>query len=217
MVVYPDGGYHCFGCGAHGRGHSLLSAEKEPKYVEDVAVSLSYIDSLPVHPVRGLSLHRDAHYYYVVWPGGAYYKRRTLTDNPNVPKYKGPTGVPKPLFQAQVGKSKICIVIEGELNALSLCLAFPELDIISPGAAGDFVSHRFKHDLPVYLKYDRLLLVADKDKPGATAVIQLKAKLLPHNPNVGILLMEPDANDILVQYGPKALEAEVQKSLDLLS
>ncbi len=218
-VLYADG-YHCFGCGKTGRLEELGLKPKNrgtEKYVENVVETISRIRDLPCRLVRGLLLPTDSNFYYVVWPGGEYYKRRAFRDSPGVPKYKGPSGVPKPLFQAQTGRGKTLIAIEGELNALSVAVAFPDVDVVSPGGAGDFVSHRFRFDRDFYTRYDKILIVGDKDKAGACAAIDLKANLSGIVRASVILLMEPDANDILVNHGKEKIREEINPSLEVLA
>jgi DNA primase len=209
FVIYNDGWGTCFGCGyrAHVRDLGIKAPEKKEKYVENVSETLAHINSLPKRMVRGHLVPCDEYHFYIVWPDGSYYKRRNLTGDDYGPKYRGPSGVPKPLFRARTKAHQRLIVVEGELNALSIAEAVDEADVVSPGGAGDFASHRLKQDLPFYLNYSTIDIIADADKAGAIAAIELKSALLPHNKDVSIRLMERDANDILCSEGMEALKA----------
>ncbi len=214
-VIYPDNFAHCFGCGAHWKveGTEEVIAEVKPRYVEDVAKSMQRILSLPVQRIRGLGLHTDGTYYYVVWVDGSYYKKRAFDDSQGQ-KYLGPTGVTKPMFIANRTQSKDLLVIcEGEINAMSITQACPELNVVSPGGAGDFYSKRVKSDLHYYCGYKRIVLIADNDKAGAIAAIELKSILLPYVADVKIHLMQSDANEILVTYGREELKEEIEKAV----
>jgi DNA primase len=216
-VIYPDGWYTCFGCGARGRAKDIGQEVRKTgtKYVENVSETLAHIATLPKRLVRGHFLHCDEHHYYVVWPDGSYYKRRSFAGDVAGPKYRGPSGVRKPIFWARAEAHPGLIIVEGELNALSVAEAVDWADVVSPGGAGDFASHRLKEDLPNYLKYQTILIVADADKAGAIAVIELASALRPHVSDVRIFLMEEDANDILVNHGKEKLREEFEKRMEV--
>lgn len=213
MVQYPDG-WHCFGCGYYVRdvAHQPLSS-LEPRYVEDITSKLEYIRTLPIVEFRGLSLPCDSFSAYVPYPNSSYYLQRLLTVGDGQSKYKGPAGHARPLLEHRPYRKEHLVVVEGELNALSIVAASVRADVVSPGSAGEL--GKAKH-LRIYQQYANILIVGDKDAPGAKACIELKAKLLSHTPHVRIKLMEPDANDILVQYGKEALKTEIEKDLEVL-
>ncbi len=217
-AIYPDGTFHCFGCGAHGQSSELGEAYEgevgpdRPKFVEDVARTVPAIESLPLVTIRGLELHANDHGYYIVWPCRNYYKHRSYTPVSDGAKYKGPAGVAKPLFQVWVGGNDELIVIEGELNALSLARARPDLDIVSPGGAGDFYSKRtLSTDTPLYRRYKRIICIVDEDAAGAAAAIRFKSHMVQYGLAVTIKMMKKDANDLLVERGLDGLKEETQR------
>ncbi len=224
MEVYPDGYCHCFVCQKHVAvtelpdevlftmsGTVRIESRKE-KYVENIAESIAAIEKLPVLKIRGLDLHSDGTSYYILWPDRSFYNRRFFEVAPGASKYKCPAGNAKRLLVCNPlwPKSSRLAIVEGELNALSISLLrIHNLDIVSPGSAGDFYSKTAEANLPHYLGYKEIYLFADEDKGGAIACIELKAKLLQKMANVNICLMKTDANDILVNYGKSALEEEI--------
>ncbi len=212
LELYPDQKYHCFGCGKSGRISDLpgnYSAPPDtPREKENLADSIAHIRKLPVVRVRGLDLPCDGESYFIVWPSGEFYNRRFFEGGV---KYKCPTGHSKKLLIANTSSTYERLVIcEGEINALSIAKACPWLDVVSPGGAGDFYSKTGEGYRPTYLRYREIALVCDQDKAGAMAAIELKSRLLKHTPNVQIILMEKDANDILVEKGPEGLAEEIR-------
>lgn len=214
-VVYPTG-FKCYGCGRTGTLQDLGRSEA-PKiketYVEDIKSSIERIKTLSVRNIRGIDLPCDSEYYYIVYPTGDYYNARRIDSSAShVQKYKCPAGIRRPLFHALDVPSAVCIVCEGEINAISISQAYPEVACVSPGGSSDFYGKRLLKDLTHYKKYDRIIVVTDEDKAGCIAAIQLKTHLTPIVPDVDIFLMPIDANDILVKYGKEALK-EVVKNM----
>lgn len=210
MMVYETHA-HCFTCSAH---PSLAELEAklgrkidtpDERALEDVQKTIEYIRSCPTDTIRGLNLHYDDLYFFIVWPSNGYYKRRFLRSDDAVNKYKCPQGVPQPLFEL-TSDSKDCVIVEGELNALSMREAGITEVITSPGGVGNFVSK--KHDLTYYDKYDRIVVAADADKYGTMSVIQLCISLKQRGKKCVPLLMEKDANEML-QYGEKQRIKEI--------
>src|SRR5690606_40100808 len=95
-----------------------------------------------------------------------------------------------------------CIIVEGEINALSLATVVDDWTIISPGATTQFCKKPYLRE---YEKYDKIVIVADRDKAGAIAVIELKPLLLKNTHDVRHVLIDKDFNDWLVQNGPEGL------------
>jgi hypothetical protein len=210
-MVYPNG-YKCFGCGARGPLSDLGlagEAEIERPPPEDLAAAFDYIASLPVREVRGLLLPCDERSYYIVWPDRDYYKRRFFTSHGS--KYIGATGHKKPWFWARGGGSTV-VVIEGELNCLSVAEATPYA-CVSPGGAGDFSSAQAKKNLPSIIQYDTILVVADADAAGAKAVIDLYGEIAGRGKTAKTLLMPTDANEVLQQRGKEELRQEIERGL----
>lgn len=219
--VYSDG-YKCFGCGKAGplsdlpEGEYHASAEKAPKYVEDVASSIAKIQTYPRCTIRGLSLYDTTDSYYLVWPEGQYYIRRYKESVAGKSKYKCPAGVPRPLYVARHAPDRnILVIVEGELNAASIGLACGDISVVSPGSAGDFYSAGGRGHLGYYRAYPSIYLLVDKDAAGAAAAIELKSLLMKTNPATYIHLMEQDANDILVQHGKEKLKETIEGILEV--
>jgi hypothetical protein len=212
-MLYEDG-YHCMSCGKYGPLSEIRGVEvheiKDPE-PEDLRLSLERIRQLPTQVVRGLRLHADAESFYIVWPDSTYYKRRFFADRK--PKYLGAQGHNKGPFWAQKVGSRALIVVEGELNALSIAEACPELDVMSPGGSGDFAAGRVKKYLRSMTKYDILYVLADADKAGALACIEFlgavqgKVKAKHH-------LMATDANELLQGVGIGGLRQAISQVLE---
>lgn len=196
-AVYPDG-YYCFGCGAYGPLSDLEGLidfksikVREPENLEE---SMEYIANLPQDTIRGLNLHYDSSGYYVLWPRKNYYNKRYF--NSGSSKYRKPAGHRQPLFIPQYRGTRECYYVEGELNAMSIAQVVNST-VVSPGGVAKFPKYAY------YLnRFDYVYIVADRDEVGTLAAMELSTNL--NTPNK-ILLMEKDANDWLVDYGPEGL------------
>jgi len=221
-VVYETH-YHCYGCGAHGPlsalGGKVADMAPKEKYVENLKEKLDYIASLPTKTIRGFNLPYDDCGYFLLWPSGDYYKLRVW--NPDAKdKYRGPAGHAKPVFWARrdpasssVPKGTLALV-EGEFNALSTAEAFPEWDVMSPGSASDFKTDKFKKYVLTIVRYYRTVIIqTDRDGAGTEAAIHTKGLLLNKVPNLPIVLMSRDANEIYVHDGKEKLREEVLRHL----
>lgn len=216
MVIYDDVG-HCFGCGATATLDKLgVKQENKNSYVEDIEASLSRIKALPKVSIRGLSFHADSSYFYIVFPGIHFYKKRLIAGGSG-PKYIGPAGHKKPLFRAvDRPENDTLVIVEGELNALSLAACELPINVCSPGGSGDFYSKSMSKELTYYEKHTKILIVTDKDKAGAIAAIELKARLLGRVP-AAIQLVEKDFNDLLQEEnGKEKIRVDVQAWLQLI-
>jgi hypothetical protein len=205
-VVYGQT-YHCFGCGANGpvTELGLSPTEKvEPEYVENLDDTIQYIRLLPTGSFRGFELHCNRNGYYLVWPDSDYYKFRRHAGDP---KYKGPTGYKKPPFVVRKDSLFTLCLVEGEFNALTLGELDLNVDIVSPGGAGDFYSAQGKKYLPYYAMYDTVYIIVDSDAAGIQAAIETKVGLMSHGcRDVKVVFMEKDFNDIFTQEGKAAAE-----------
>ena len=207
LVIYDDHAYCYGGCGRillselGIEGESYETVRREPP--EDIGASISRIATLPKIWHRGLEFPADDSYFYIVWSDSSYYKRRLLVGGGGA-KYLCPRGVKKPLFVARETKGQTrLVIVEGELNALSLASVPGNYDIVSPGGCGDFKTERY---LSYYLTgYDKYVIVVDKDAAGLSAAIATKALLLKHSPYIDVRFMDEDYNDVLVNQGRQQL------------
>lgn len=187
--------------------------EAPPAEPEDLEAAMSYIDSLPIKKIRGLSFPSDERSYFVRWPDGSFYKRRFF--DPGSAKYIGAKGHKKPWFFASyVEGADTCVLVEGEINALSIAKACPEFTVISPGGCGDFSSKNArKISLHSTILYSTILIIADRDAPGAEACIEMMSLLQGSGKRVVAHLMSPDANEVLIEQGETAVQREVKRAL----
>lgn len=206
MAVYEDGSYFCFGCGAHGKPGTKRSVpieQRKEKYVEPIEETITYIRGLPTKTIRGLSLPYDSKYYYIVWPIGLYYTARSWENDG--PRYKHPIGHKQIPFVIRRQGSKRLFIVEGQLNALSIAEVISDVDIVSPGSAGELA--KWSNN---YLGYSEYTIIVDKDQPGIKAGLALREQLIKHCPAVLLKAMEMDANDMLVKRGKDVLLNEVR-------
>ncbi len=207
LVVYSDGTLHCFGCGWHSQEDlGQTKPPPPPKPPENLEQSLGRISKLSSKLIRGLTLPYCELGFYLVWPNANYYLLRRWEQTEYKSKYRCPSGHPRPLLLLKNG-GRALIVIEGETNALSLqsmALANSSVmpvDICSPGSANELYRER---DLTTYARYERILILADADTPGALGAIALKVALQKIGKPAEIKLMEQDANELLVSGGLEA-------------
>lgn len=199
MVVYEDYA-HCFSCGYRvstaklGHLNLMPARRREP---ENLVEALAYVKALPLARVRGLDLPADQEGYYLVWPDGSYYKKRKWIAENKV-KYMCPRGHAKPLFIPYVvEKANTLVIVEGELNALSLASLKPNFSICSPGGVGDFKNELLERYSKFFLGHTRFRLILDYDIPGMEAAIRMKKLLMKRTPYVELKLMKRDCNDLL--------------------
>lgn len=211
-VLYHDG-YRCFGCGKYGPLEEIGRRTEEmppPPEPEDLEERFKYISQLPTVEYRGLRLPADSRGAYIIWPGNTYYKKRMFDGKV---KYLCPRGHKKPWFVANHLGGDVCILVEGELNALSIAEACPEFSVVSPGSAGDFNAKSVLKVLPFLSTVDKLLLIADKDQAGAQALINAKSVLDTPTKLTRWALVERDANEVLQAEGREALRNEILRIL----
>lgn len=205
VVVYEQFGYCFGGCGViplSELGDVRPTVAAPPT---DLKSELERIRLLPTGSVRGLVLPIDGDSFYIVWPEGNYYKRRKFFPGDG-PKYLCPRGHQKPLFVARKDVSKDnLVIVEGELEALTLATIKGNYDIVSPGGVGNFKEGPW---LNFALTYKRFCIIVDRDRPGLDAAIRLKKALLEISPYVSVLLKDKqgDLNDLLVKVGKESLQ-----------
>ena len=209
LIIYEHS-FVCFGCGRRGKLSDLGltdTAEYRSPPPENLDKSASYILSLPQKLLRGLWLPSDDTGYYIVFPGTKYYKKRLYKGKV---KYLSPEGHSKPLFVARdIGQT--LIIVEGEINAISIARVCPDYAVCSPGGTGHFKRESY---LNFYLKFDNILIVCDKDVPGAVACGELWGLLKARGKEARTLLMDRDANDLLVQDGEEAVKEVFRRCLE---
>jgi len=207
VVIYDTHAW-CFGGCGRIELSDLGSVYQQPSSTPppvDLRADLERINNLPRASVRGLNLPVDGDSYYIVWPEGTYYKRRKFFAEDGS-KYLCPRGHKKPLLVARKGKSKEnLVIIEGEIEALTLAGINGNYDIVSPGGVGSFKEGSWLNQV---LTYKRFCIIVDKDNPGFKAAVELKRVLLKRSPYVDIVFKDKtcDINDILVKHGKEALE-----------
>lgn len=208
--IFEDG-YYCFGCGAHG------PLSKLPKYIEipkaekkytksDIELSweINAILKLPKKQIRGLDLHYDADYYYVMWPDFSYYKKRAFKET--AAKYLCPKGAKKPLFEC-TGSWRDLMIVEGEINAMSADLVRPDFKIVSPGGVSEFTKQNY---IDFYIQYEHIYIVFDRDLPGVDNAIKLCNILRKEYKRfVYLRPMQRDLNSILTTDGIDAVRRKV--------
>lgn len=201
MELYDDGHGYCFVCGKSTKMLGALTAgPASKKEAENIQESIAAIKRLPAKWIRGLWMHYSDDGYYVIWPNDEYYKMRTYSGKP---RYIAPTGHTPPLLWAKdnfpVGNDTL-IIIEGEINALSLAMVVENCDIVSPGASTNF--HSKEADLlKVASGYDNVVVWTDYDSAGIHAIWGLLPVLCNRGIKASQITPELDANDMLMKYG----------------
>ena len=208
LHVYPDHTY-CYVCGYRGKPEEILSQSEflnlraEPT---DIPEMVEYINGLPKTNIRGLYLPTDNTGFYILWPDNKFYKKRVFTGKN---RYIGPRGHKVPPLILK-GHSKNLVIVEGELNALSLKQVGVAATIISPGSATELTKH-----LPKYLTFDNISIIVDKDIPGVVWGLQLKDELIKHNKRIELITLETDYNETLQKEGEAGLFKKYKKDVGL--
>lgn len=209
-ALYSDGSGWCFTCQKYFK--DLAEPVEVKKLPENVQERITYIDSLPTQVIRGLELPFDNIGYYIVWPTGDYYKcRRWLTDDAKG-KYINPSGVKQPWLVCRISDtSKSLVIVEGELNALSLAQVYSG-DVMSPGGVSQFSLKGFGFSLTHFKKYETINIIADNQPVGAQALLKLKKEFAAFiHPNVRLHLVDTDFNEQLVEYGKEEFQKRINK------
>lgn len=207
MHIYEDFGF-CFVCHVSIPVSELnLPGNFEQRPRQDptnIPKMIERIKSLPTAFTRGFYFPYDDRGFYIVWPGENYYKRRNNSQNTN--RYVSPSGAVKPLF-VYPGNSRQLVIIEGELNAMSLnsCL-FGEFKICSPGPASDLMRY-----IKYYSQFDNIRIYVDYDGPGVVFGSTLKDMLLKQHKRVILVAMTRDFNDILCKDGEDAVRKRFEE------
>lgn len=202
MRLYSDWA-HCYVCSAHipvaelqlPATYQERQAAKEPTNVPNM---INYINSLELRKIRGLMLPSDDRGFFVKWPMDNYYKRRNYTGKT---RYIAPSGVKPPLF-VYPGDSNTLVIVEGELNAMSLhSVLLGDYKICSPGPASDMLRH-----IRFYIQFYRIHIFVDKDAPGVVFGCQLREHLLKLGKKITLTPMLKDFNQILQDNGQEAVK-----------
>lgn len=217
MEIYSEGLY-CFSCGFYRPHNGSLDGVKLPKVApvepEDLEPALRRIGGLKSDVIRGLLLPADERGYYIVWPGGTFYKYRLFKGEP---RFLAPRGHKQPLLHLRNdNKDAALVIIEGELNALCIDqlndLYGAGAQVLSPGSASSFISSEAQI-LEIAKTYSRVLIWTDLDPAGIKALWHIYPKLV----RLGIEVLEhtstEDANDILVKRGPGGLRQYIMNVL----
>jgi hypothetical protein len=213
LAIYHDG-YKCYGCGKYGPLSDLGMEGADippPKPAENLVEKFDYIRSLPGVEVRGFSFPADDEAFYICWPDESYYKARLF--NPRKGKYLNPSGHKQPMLFVRHEGNRELVVVEGELNALSVAKACPEVDVWCPGSASNFKSTKWSRYLNFLLQYSRILVVADRDAAGAEACIEIMSQLQGKVQEIKAHLMSPDANDVLTGCGSGILRTQINQAI----
>lgn len=198
MTVYSDGAY-CFACGWI--DSSTVDLKSKSKTTENIEETFEYIQSLPTKSIRELTLPFDDSGYYILWPTSNYYKKRLWLSGT---RYLGPRGHRAPLLELGQPGNRV-IVVEGELNALSLQLIYPG-KIVSPGSATEFTRHS-KQLLTIGSIFT---IVVDRDIPGVVAGLKLQNFLRQNGKRVKLVAIEEDYNQILQDRGKDGLREAIK-------
>lgn len=216
MHVYSDGAW-CFVCGFK---CSLEELEKEyaeeikninKKEPENIEEKMRYISTLSKRKIRGLDLPVDDSGYYICWPDKNHYKLRRFDDRP---RYVGPRGSKAPIFCIRSKYTcrtiKTGVIVEGELNALSLELAFRDhrFHIVSPGSVNEMSRH-----FEFYLQFSKIYIIVDRDAAGVVNGLKLKDDLRKKGKSVTLIALEEDFNDMLQRNGTEEIKKQLKKEL----
>ncbi len=216
-LVQRKDGWYCYGvCNklytnkeVEDRTGEHYEYEGEDDEKEDIFETFKYIKSLRNVEYRGLKFPADERGYFIVWPRDEFYKYRLFTPGKG-PKYIGPKGIKPPLFWAKCCGRQTLAVVEGEISAMSISLAFPEWDVCSPGSATMFSMDNLSKYLTQFKEYSRVVVILDEDAAGTKGLIEAKAYLLYKIPFISFMQMSPDPNDVLCDYGKDKLREIVQ-------
>lgn len=225
-AIYDDYHYNCYACGANGLikncklgiykyfiecldGAAVRPALDLENAYEEARRKYNAISLLPTKEIRGIkALPYDQKYFYILYPDCCYYVGRLLPGVNSSYKYLCPSGIPRPSFTLRGQTKDTLIIVEGELNALSIHQVLPEITVTSPGSGPNL-----RRVLPFYQDYDNILVIADDDPAGRRGSLELVSQIGFDKVKVKLMPKSMDANDILVNYGQDRLKEEIQRTL----
>lgn len=206
MEVYPERAY-CFSCGFSCKTEDLDlppdALRNQKRHTEDIVSTIRYIRTLPLQARRGLEFHTNGRGFYIVYPNDEYYKLRLFQGDS---RYLSPTGTSAPPYLIHKSYQKL-IIVEGEINLLSLQKAYPEhkATLCSPGSAGNLSKF-----LNLYLRYKDIWAIVDYDRAGVLAGVMLKQNLKQHGKRVHLVALDQDLNDTLQSSGVDGVRQQIK-------
>jgi hypothetical protein len=221
MHCYEETAY-CFVCSKTIPIEEVLDAEEIrklkalPKEKEDVKETIEWIKTLPTRVIRGLELPYVRSDYFILWPDESYYKRR-LGEGKS--RYVGPRGHSPSLFRCRPEPAHIrdrtsVIVVEGELNAMSLDLARrssgsnDDVWIVSPGSASSLQAH-----VDYYLTFKNIVVIVDKDQAGVENGLKLKEQFKKRKRYMKLIALDVDFNQTLQDGGVEGILKQLSELL----
>lgn len=152
-----------------------------------------------MQPLRALSFHADSEGYYILWPDKSYYKYRTFNGST---RYLGPSGHKPPIF-IYPGRKEHLILVEGEINCMSLKQAYytNEISIGSFGGINNCYNY-----IDTYSLYSTIHVIVDRDSPGVVNGLNLKEILINKGKRVQLVALPKDFNDVLVESGVSGIQ-----------
>lgn len=208
--LYEDGHAYCFVCCKAWRpvGAKATKTKKVPP--EDLQATIAEILKMPKRRIRGLEFHANDKGYYVLWPDLSYYKCRLANPIPSGGKYLCPRGHTQPLLIIDpAGFGGTLAIIEGEINALSVATAAPDLRVVSPGSAGNFKAQEDSIVSEIQ-KSDRVVIWCDDDQPGLTALMETAALARGLGKDTSWIFCAQDANILLECTGAYSIVEKIK-------
>jgi hypothetical protein len=207
MELYEDSGY-CFSCNY--RDYSVGDKDAARPEPDNVLERLEVIrERSEIREIRGLQLLADQTGFHIIWPDDSFFKTRSWSGNP---RYLAPRGHQAPLFIYPVENPTALVLVEGELNAMSLKFSIgnQSFAIASPGSAGEFLKH-----LEEYLTFPIVVAIVDHDPAGVAAGITLKKELLKRGKRIHLAAVKEDFNQVLQDKGPEGVKLAFYQTLGL--
>lgn len=243
LVLYADGGQHCFACGYNRSSNEYLERmgyiqQEEEEYILDNFMSEftkeDHDKFLKISTTEGKGYRGiRSEVYKKYWVRHVYnpdngellrqyypntenykftgYKCRELPKNFSHNYHLGTFGVDCELFGQFLSKnpnSKICVVVEGEIDALSAYQMMLddarergkeyEPVVVSPVVGAQSVATQIKNQYDWFMKFDKIILCLDNDDAGQAA-LERAAKALPKNKVFVMNTTLKDANEYLTQ------------------
>ena len=211
--LYSDGHTHCFRCGHHtNNGINVVHTHKMPNSIqlsgEPVRIASRKISQ---KTAEFFKTYKDGsilrHYYYNVDGTLLGAKVRTKDKEFRV------EGVVNTLYGMQnfrhktTTKTKKLVIVEGEMDAMSVWEAQPNWDVvsISNGAAAAKKCVQNNYEWVNY--YDKVVIVMDDDAAGRAAAKEIAGVLPPGKAFIGFIDGYKDASEALIADDTEAIRA----------
>ncbi len=208
LIMYDDGGYHCFACGNHKAPTAVSTYREEPAMKKFTPIEGKY-DNLPSRKILSTTCekysyqvgkHKDKYIHIAnyISAEGAVIGQKIRDKDKNI-WWKG-SAVSDSFYGQWLfkpSKNKTLVVVEGEIDALSVYQHTSNLDVVSLASGAQSAVRTLQKQQEWVMGYGRVVLAFDSDEAGQAAQKECKDVLEAGTVELAIWPLK-DANEMLL-------------------